>query len=174
VADPAKVREILTKLLELMGLDVTIDVRDEADRSVFDVRGADSSLVIGKKGATLEALQYVVGKMLHSGPGPEPEGKPFLIDAEGYRRAREESLAELALRLSEKAISSQKTVTVNPMSPHDRRIIHITLDKVPGVTTRSEGEGVFRRLLVVPDPSKTGADPLKTDATKSEAEPPKT
>jgi spoIIIJ-associated protein len=153
LADPTKVREVLSKLLQLMGLDVTLDVRDEADRTVFDVKGADSSLVIGKKGATLEALQYLVGKLIHRGVEPEP-GKPFLIDAEGYRARREESLAELAMRLGEKAIKTQKTVTVNPMSPHDRRIIHITLDKVPGVTTRSEGEGVFRRLLIVPDPTK--------------------
>ena len=60
------------------------------------------------------------------------------------------------MRLGEKAIKTQKTVTVNPMSPHDRRIVHITLDKVPGVTTRSEGEGMSRHLLIVPDPSKVG------------------
>jgi spoIIIJ-associated protein len=61
---------------------------------------------------------------------------------------------ELAHRLSEKAIRTRKTITVDPMSPHDRRIIHLTLGSVPGVTTRSEGEGAFRRLLIIPQPEK--------------------
>ena len=88
MADPAKVREVLSELLQLMTLDVSLDVREEADRTVFDVKGADSSLVIGKKGQTLEALQYLVGKI---DPPRQPEpvhGKPFLIDAEGYRARR--------------------------------------------------------------------------------------
>src|SRR5688572_19391591 len=135
-----------------MGLEIVVDVHDEADRTVYEVKGPEAALVIGKKGATLEALQYLVGKIVHR--QQEGQIKPFTIDAEGYRQRREESLIELAHRLSEKAIKTQKPIMVNPMSPHDRRIIHITLDKVAGVTTRSEGEGIFRRLLIVPDPDK--------------------
>jgi spoIIIJ-associated protein len=81
-----------------------------------------------------------------------------VVDTEGYRARRVDSLVELAHRLSEKVICTQKTITVDPMSPHDRRIIHLTLGSVPGVTTRSEGEGAFRRLLIIPQADKPQPD----------------
>jgi spoIIIJ-associated protein len=168
VLDVARAREVLGEILKRMGIDATIDVRDEPERTLLDIRGPEAGLVIGKKGQTLEALQYLVSKIAHRGPEGEaaasaeavakPAGKPVVIDAEGYRARREDALVELAHRLSEKAIRTKRTITVNPMSPHDRRIIHITLDKVAGVTTRSEGEGVFRRLLIIPAPEKVAPD----------------
>jgi spoIIIJ-associated protein len=159
VGDAARAREVLGEILKRMGIEATIELREEAERSVLDIKGPEAGLVIGKKGMTLDSLQYLIGKIIHRGePAPESEGAPgrrtIIVDAEGYRTRREASLVELAHRLGEKAIRTNKTITVNPMSPHDRRIIHITLDKVPGVTTRSEGEGVFRRLLIVPQPDK--------------------
>jgi spoIIIJ-associated protein len=157
VADANRAKEILAELLKKMGIDATIEVQDEGERTVLDIRGPEAGLIIGKKGQTLESLQYLVSKIVHRGVEPDAgqsTGRPFVIDAEGYRARRETSLIELAHRLAEKAVRTQQTITVNPMSPHDRRIIHVTLDKVPGVTTRSEGEGVFRRLLIVPAPDK--------------------
>jgi spoIIIJ-associated protein len=152
-------REVLGTLLEKMGIEATIELRDEPDRTVLDIKGDEAGLVIGKKGATLEALQFIVAKIIHRGFEGEAgssklPGKPIVIDSGGYRVRREEALVELATRLGEKARQSGRTITVNPMSPHERRIIHITLDKVPGVTTRSEGEGIFRRLLIIPAPDK--------------------
>jgi spoIIIJ-associated protein len=160
VGDAVRAREVLGEILKRMGIEATIELREEPERSVLDIKGPEAGLVIGKKGMTLDSLQYLIGKIIHRGE-PLPEGeaaaagrRTIIVDAEGYRTRREASLVELAHRLSEKAIRTNKTITVNPMSPHDRRIIHITLDKVPGVTTRSEGEGVFRRLLIVPQPDK--------------------
>ena len=159
VADHAK--EVLLDILERMGIDATIDVHEDEERVTLDVRGAEGGLIIGKKGQTLDALQYVVSKIVHRGAeppaegSPTPFGKPIVVDTEGYRARRVDSLVELAHRLSEKAIRTRKTITVDPMSPHDRRIIHLTLGSVPGVTTRSEGEGAFRRLLIIPQPDKT-------------------
>jgi len=155
--DAARAQEVLAEILKRMGIDATIEVRDEAERSLLDIRGPEAGLVIGKKGQTLEALQYLVTKIVHRGHEIEAGsslGKPIVVDSEGYRGRHQDSLIDLAHRLAEKAVRTQETVTVNPMSPHDRRIIHITLDKVPGVTTRSEGEGVFRRLLIIPTPEK--------------------
>ncbi len=156
--DVARAREVLGEVLKRMGIDATIDVREETDRTLLDIQGPEAGLVIGKKGATLEALQYLVSKIIHRGVEGEAatsgHGKPIVVDAERYRARREEALVELAHRLGEKAVKTNRTITVNPMSPHDRRIIHITLDKVPGVTTRSEGEGSFRRLLIIPEPAK--------------------
>jgi spoIIIJ-associated protein len=153
-------REVLGEILRRMGIDATIDVRDEADRVVLDIQGPEAGLVIGKKGQTLEALQFLLSKMVHRGAEADIAGlsrgvgKPIVVDSGGYRGRREGALVELATRLGEKARHTGRTITVNPMSPHERRIIHITLDKVPGVTTRSEGEGIFRRLLIIPAPEK--------------------
>jgi spoIIIJ-associated protein len=163
VAERAK--EVLHDILQRMGIDATIDIHEDEERITLDVRGAEGGLIIGKKGQTLDALQYVVSKIVHRGAEPSlsavapvegalPLGKPIVVDTEGYRARRVDSLVELAHRLSEKAIRTRKTITVDPMSPHDRRIIHLTLGSVPGVTTRSEGEGAFRRLLIIPQPDK--------------------
>jgi spoIIIJ-associated protein len=147
-----RAREVLGGILQRMGIDATIDVREDGERTFLEIHGPEAGLVIGKKGQTLEALQYLVSKAVHR---DEPEGfHPVVVDAEGYRERREATLVDMAKRLAEKAVRTGTTITMNPMSPHDRRIIHITLDKVPGVTTRSEGEGIFRRLLIVPAPDK--------------------
>jgi spoIIIJ-associated protein len=151
-----RAREVLGGILQRMGIDATIDVREEEEKTFLDIHGPEAGLVIGKKGQTLEALQYLVAKALHrpQSEGDDEEYRPVVVDAEGYRSRREATLVEMAGRLGEKAIRTQTPITMNPMSPHDRRIIHITLDKVPGVTTRSEGEGIFRRLVIVPAPDK--------------------
>jgi spoIIIJ-associated protein len=152
--DGERAREVLAAILTRMGLDATVDLVEDGERVRLDVKGPEAGLVIGKKGQTLEALQLVVQKIAHRGRAGEAGLRSIVVDTEGYRARREEALVEMAHRLGEKARATGRTVTMNPMSPHDRRIIHITLDKVPGVTTRSEGEGVFRRLLIVPAPDK--------------------
>ncbi len=154
-----RAHEVLGEILKRMGIAATIDLREEPTRTILEVKGEESALVIGKKGQTLEALQFLVSKIAHHGSEVDAgasvgQSKPIVIDAEGYRARREEALVELAVRLGEKARQTGRTITVDPMSPHERRIIHITLDKVPGVTTRSEGEGIFRRLLIIPSPDK--------------------
>jgi spoIIIJ-associated protein len=155
VVDVTRAKEILSEVLKRMELDVNVESVDSEDRLTLDVKGAETALVIGKKGATLDALQYLVSKILYRGAEGTPAGKPVVIDAEGYRARREDTLTELALRLAEKAVKSQKPVVVqNAMNPHERRVIHLALDKVPGVTTRSEGEGIHRRLVVIPAPDK--------------------
>lgn len=159
MSDDQRAREFLEGVLSRMGIEASIDVREEPERIVLDVRGPEAGLVIGKKGQTLDALQYLVARVRHrgaeeGGPPAQAAGLPVVVDAEGYRARRIEQLVETAHRLADKAIRTGRTVTVNPMSPHDRRIIHITLDKEPGVTTRSEGEGAFRRLLIIPQPDK--------------------
>ena len=143
--------DALGRMLRLMGIDAEVNASEDEERITLEIAGAEAGLVIGKKGQTLDALQFLVNKIVNR----DAEGrKPILLDSEGYRGRREESLVELAHRLGEKAKRTNRTVTVSPMSPHDRRIIHLTLGKVPGVTTRSEGEGAFRRLLIIPAPEK--------------------
>jgi spoIIIJ-associated protein len=153
-----RARTALVEILQRMGIEGTVEMREDAEKVTLEVKGAEGGLIIGKKGATLDALQYLVQKIVHKGPdaGPPPHGlgKSIIVDTEGYRQRRIEQLEEMAHRLGEKAKQTGRIVEMDPMSPHDRRIVHMALDKVPGVTTRSEGEGSFRRLLIVPDPSK--------------------
>ena len=138
---------ILREILERMGIDAEVSAFDDGERVILDAHGQESGLVIGKKGATLDALQYLINRMVSKKPG---DGPGIVVDAEGYRGRREDSLMDLARRLAEKAVKSGRPVPVEPMSPHDRRIIHVALKEHPAVTTESEGEGLFRRVVIFP------------------------
>lgn len=138
---------ILREILDRMGIDAEVSAFDDGERVILDAHGQESGLVIGKKGATLDALQYLINRMVSKKPG---DGPGVVVDAEGYRGRREDSLTDLAQRLAEKAIKSGRPVPVEPMSPHDRRIIHVALKEHGGVTTESEGEGLFRRVVIFP------------------------
>jgi spoIIIJ-associated protein len=137
----------LREILERMGIEAEVSAFDDGERIILDAHGAESGLIIGKKGATLDALQYIVNRIVSKKPS---DGPGVVVDAEGYRGRREDSLADLARRLAEKAIKSGRPVPVEPMSPHDRRIVHVTLAEHPGVTTESDGEGLFRRVVIYP------------------------
>ena len=142
-----KAADVLRDILDRMGVEAEVSAFDDGERIILDAHGAESGLVIGKKGSTLDALQYVINRIVskkpHDGPG-------IVVDAEGYRGRREDSLADLATRLAEKAMKTGRPVPVEPMNPHDRRIIHVTLKEHTGVTTESEGEGMFRRVVIYP------------------------
>jgi spoIIIJ-associated protein len=146
--------KILREILERMGIDAEVSAFDDGERVILDAHGPESGLVIGKKGATLDALQYVINRIVTKKPN---EGPGIVVDAEGYRGRREDSLADLARRLADKAMKSGRPVPVEPMSPHDRRIIHVTLADHSGVTTESEGEGLFRRVVIYPKGRSTPA-----------------
>jgi spoIIIJ-associated protein len=139
--------KVLREILDRMGIEAEVSAFDDGERVILDAHGPESGLVIGKKGSTLDALQYVINRIVskkpHDGPG-------IVVDAEGYRGRREDSLADLATRLAEKAMKTGRPVPVEPMNPHDRRIIHVTLKEHSGVTTESEGEGMFRRVVIYP------------------------
>jgi spoIIIJ-associated protein len=146
----------LREILDRMGIEAEVSAFDDGDRIILDAHGAESGLIIGKKGATLDALQYVINRIISKKPN---EGPGVIVDAEGYRGRREDSLADLARRLAEKTIKSGRPVPVEPMSPHDRRIVHVTLADHPDVTTESEGEGVFRRVVIFPKKAPSAAGP---------------
>ena len=142
-----KAGDVLRDILDKMGIEAEVSAFDDGERVILDAHGAESGLVIGKKGATLDALQYLVNRIVFKQPGERPL---VVVDAEGYRGRREDSLVDLAKRLAEKAQRSGRPVPVEPMSPHDRRIVHMALADHPGVTTESEGEGSARRVVIFP------------------------
>lgn len=139
--------KVLREILERMGVDAEVSAFDDGERIILDAHGSESGLVIGKKGATLDALQYLVNRIVFKKPG---ESAGITVDAEGYRGRREDSLTDLARRLAEKAIRSGRPVPVEPMNAHDRRVVHMALADHPEVTTESEGEGMARRVVIFP------------------------
>src|SRR5581483_1284205 len=150
-AEVAEKREaaakVLREILEQMGIDAEVSAFDDGERIILDAHGSESGLVIGKKGATLDALQYLVNRIVFRKPG---EFAGVTVDAEGYRGRREDSLTSMARRLAEKPVRSGRRVPVEPMNAHDRRIVHMALADHPDVTTESEGEGMARRVVIFP------------------------
>jgi len=140
---------ILRQILTKMGVEHEVVPSETEERITLEVKGPETGLVIGKKGQTLDSLQYMVNKIVSKSLG-EAEGKPITVDAEGYRGRRAEALVELAHKLAEKAKRTGRPVAADPMSAADRRIIHVTLAEMKGLTTQSEGEGIYRHLVVIP------------------------
>src|SRR3954463_13498583 len=137
----------LREILDRMGIEAEVSAFDDGDRIILDAHGAESGLIIGKKGATLDALQYLINRIVSKKPN---DGPGVVVDAEGYRGRREDALGDLARRLGEKAVRPGRPVPVEPMNPHDRRIIHVALAEHEGGTTESAGEGLFRRVVIFP------------------------
>jgi spoIIIJ-associated protein len=138
---------VLRTILDKMGIEAEVSAFDDGERVILDAHGAESGIIIGKKGATLDALQYLVNRIVFKRPGTGPS---IVVDAEGYRGRREDSLQDLALRLAEKAVRSGRPVAAEPMSAADRRIVHTALADNETVFTESEGEGPARRVVIFP------------------------
>jgi len=147
--------EITTMLLEKMNVEATVTVKqtDPDDltgeiRSIMDIRGDDMGVLIGPRGETLNALQYVTrlitGHRLR-------QRTTFIVDVEGYRERREQALASLAKRMADKAARAKRPITLEPMPPNERRIIHLTLRQDGRVHTESTGEGRHRKVRIYPD-----------------------
>ena len=159
VATSQKGKEVLAEILRLMGIQASIEVKqgETEDEIVLDVHGDSSALLIGRKGQTLEALQYLLTRIVNDRQGKE--GPHLLLDTESYRGRRRKSLEDMALRLGEKAKRQRKAVTVNvPLSAADRRIIHLTLQDDPWLKTKSLGSGAYRRLLIIPEGDRKRRD----------------
>ena len=159
--------DFLLGVLERMGVSADIDVREEADKVVLDIQTKDAELIIGRRGVVIDALQHLVNKVVYrerSGERGErngergerdgergERGKPLVIDAGGFRDKQVERLRTLAQRMSERALTNQEIVELQPMTPHDRRIVHMAIAEIAGLSSRSEGEGDDRHILLVPD-----------------------
>jgi spoIIIJ-associated protein len=146
-----KARRALADILRLMDVQATVDTKagPTRDEIVLEIRAENSGLLIGRKGQTLEALQYLITRI--AGERAGGEAPHIVVDVENYRDRRRKSLEDMALRLGEKAKRQRKTVTVDALSAADRRIIHAALQDDPWVTTRSLGQGSYRRLLIIPE-----------------------
>src|SRR5450432_1142058 len=152
-----KASDFLLGVLERMGISADIDIKDDQDRTTLEIQTADTELVIGRRGVVIDALQHLVNKAVYKERGERPpagerteRGKPLVVDAGGFRDKQVERLRGIAQKMGEKARQTQQIVEPPPMSPHDPRIVHVALAEIPGLSSRSEGEGEDRHILVVP------------------------
>jgi spoIIIJ-associated protein len=143
----AHAKTILEGILAHMNLDCPVTTLETEEKIVLNITGNGDGLLIGRRGQNLDALQYIVNKAVHkSGNGR----KMIIVDTESYRQRREESLTELAAKIGEKVKKTKKAVTLNYLNAHNRRIIHMALQDDLGLTTKSRGEGEYRKIIIVP------------------------
>jgi spoIIIJ-associated protein len=145
--EDAPALEFLKDVTSRMGLDLTIKPFINDSCLYFEISGADTGTIIGKRGQTLDSIQYLTSLVANK----EKENEKYLrviVDAENYRSKRERTLEQLANRLGDKVQKSGKSVKLEPMNPYERKVIHATLQRKSGVTTRSEGEEPYRRVVI--------------------------
>jgi spoIIIJ-associated protein len=140
-------KEFLEGILRHMNLDFAVNMEETEDQIILDIKGDGSGLLIGRGGKTLDAMQHIIGK---ASDKAARGGKRIIIDTENYRKKRDKSLVALAERLGEKVKKTGKPVAVNPMNAHDRRIIHMTLRDDKSLVTKSRGDGIFKKIIIVP------------------------
>ena len=142
-----KAKEILEGILEKMSFECQITIQEMPEKIVFNIEGDGSGLLIGKRGQNLDAIQYILNKAINRS---DSERKMIIVDSETYRKRREESLLVLAERIREKVKKTKKPVSLSNMNAHDRRIIHLALQKDETLTTKSRGEGEYRKIVILP------------------------
>ncbi len=135
----------LKEITEKMGLKLKIKVLGNDNCIYIDMDGKDSGTIIGKRGQTLDAIQYLTSLVVNK---DKEKYLRVVVDAENYREKRERTLEQLANRLADKVIKSRKSVRLEPMNPYERKVIHATLQLNPKVTTRSEGDEPYRRVII--------------------------
>lgn len=140
-------RDVLQRIIDFITTDATIAIKDESDKLLFKIEGGNPAVLIGKRGQTLEAIQYLVEKIINK---HFQERIRIQIDVEGYLETKRDSLQRLALRLSEKAKRTGKPATIGQINAHDRKIIHLALKDDNGVRTQSMGDNYYRKLVIFP------------------------
>ena len=139
------------RILEAAGVNVTRTLRaandPESGGPIIDLAGEDSGLLIGRRGQTLQALQFMVNLIVRK----QFDGVRVVLDVENYRQRRELQLREMATTIAKRVAETSRSITLEPMPPADRRIIHTSLTDHPGVSTESTGEGEGRKVTIKPD-----------------------
>jgi spoIIIJ-associated protein len=143
----ARAKAVLENILRRIDMEATVEIREEEERIILDIKGDGSGLLIGRRGQTLNALQYIINKIASRDP---EDKRQVIVDTESYRERRNQSLVDLARRLSEKAKQKGVPVTTGPLDSSDRRIVHLALKDDAGLSTKSKGEGVYRRVVITP------------------------
>ncbi|MBI4767608.1 MAG: Jag N-terminal domain-containing protein [Deltaproteobacteria bacterium] len=148
---------ILTQdLLKLMGLDATVQVEQEKETLQIKIEGDTSGLLIGRRGQNLDALQYLITRILNR---KGPDKIKVILDSGDYRSRRKIYLEEVALKMAAKAKQTGKPVVISPLNAHDRRIVHLTLEKDKSLKTISRGEGHLKKMVIFSTKKDQSEDP---------------
>lgn len=141
--------EVVDKILTLMNVEAKTEVKNGKNSTIVNIESSDSRILIGKRGQTLNSLQYIVNLLINKDRKNQVWGR-VIIDTENYRDRRENILSALANRIADKVDRTKREFRLEPMNAQERRIIHAALQDHRYVTTKSTGEGVNRRVVVVP------------------------
>ena len=139
--------DFLKDVIREMGLDLTMKAKANETNVYIELEGPDCGTIIGRRGQTLDALQYLTSLVVNK---EHEDYVKVVIDAEDYRARREKTLEQLADKMARKAIKSHRSLKLDPMNPYERKVIHATLQSNPRVTTRSEGQDPYRRVVIEP------------------------
>ncbi|AVP55848.1 protein jag [Clostridium tetani] len=139
-------KSFLKDILDNMGIKAEIRIKEEENTLKIHMNGPDMGILIGYRGETLDALQYLISLTINK--DHNDDYKRVILDTENYRKKREETIKRLAIKIANKAIKTGRVVKLEPMNPYERRIIHSVLQNSPDVETYSEGEEPYRRVVV--------------------------
>src|SRR5256886_178566 len=142
-----KARDVVAELLYKMSITAQVTIKKADEPVMIDVAGDSLGLLIGSRGETVRAFQTVVNLILNEG---RADRRRLVVDVEHYRNRREETVKEMALRLADRVRRTGERVMMDPMQSYERRIVHITLEKEPGIRTESQGEEPNRRVPAPP------------------------
>ncbi len=143
--DSHEALDFLKDVTEKMGLSLNLKAKTGEAIVYVEMDGKDSGTIIGKRGQTLDAIQYLTSLVINKN---SEKYIKVVVDAENYRAKRQKTLEQLANRLAAKVIRTKKYVRLEPMNPYERKVIHATLQQNPDITTRSEGEEPYRRVVI--------------------------
>lgn len=156
-AAPADVEALARRILGGLGLEIEIEAKDAGESIELNLSGADRDLLVDRRGEGLNALQYLLNRVIYRGRA----GKKIHLDSEGYRHDREEEILEIARRTAEQVKARGEESLMSPLNPYERRLVHIAIAEIEGVGTRSVGDGFLKRIAIFPD-RKTGRGPVRT------------
>ena len=140
-------KTVLERIVGSINVSAKVEGRMEEGTIYLNIKGDGSGLLIGRHGQTLDAIQYIVGRIVGKQLG---EKRMVVVDTERYRERRKENLEQMAQRMGEKAKSTRRPVSLQPMSASDRRIVHLALKNDREIETRSEGEGGLKNIKIIP------------------------
>jgi len=142
----ARAKDALQSILKTLDVQYTVEVGRHDDQILMSVQSENENFLIGKRGTTLDAIQYLVNRIANK--QAEQKIQVVLDTSSNYRVNRQQRLQKLATRLSRRVKTTGKPIIVAPMNPHDRRIIHLTLQDDPSIKTMSRGTGFMRRIVI--------------------------
>lgn len=140
-------KETIEELISKMGFECSVEVKKKEENLICDIKSEESSFLIGQYGVNLQSLQHIARVLIRK---KIQDKVNFILDVNSYRTEKDDSIFRLAKSMAEEAIRERKAIVLRPMSPYERRIVHMELSKNNQVTTESIGEGEERKIVIKP------------------------